>query len=104
MIDLRVVVEQTPAEGLPELIGQLVAAEERARLRLRALPVATVPRPEATAEGDRLLTPEQAATIAAVSVARVYAWARGARWASRPSRRCLRIAEHGFRRWLETRA
>lgn len=54
-------------------------------------------------EAERLLTPEQAAEVAAVPVARIYSWARGARWAQRPSRRCLRISERSFRRWLASR-
>jgi hypothetical protein len=52
---------------------------------------------------ERLLTPAEAAAIPGVPVSRIYTWARGAKWARRPSRRCLRIDEVGFRRWLAAR-
>jgi hypothetical protein len=55
-------------------------------------------------EAETWITPEQAATIASVPVKRVYDWARGKRWTSRPTRRCLRIDEAGFRRWLVVKA
>ena len=51
-----------------------------------------------------LITPQEAATIARVPLARLYAWAHGQRWATRPTRRCLRIDEVGFRRWLAARS
>ena len=57
----------------------------------------------AEAERETWITPQDAALIAGVSVERIYSWAKGERWASRPSRRCLRISESGFRRWLQTR-
>lgn len=95
------------AHELPTLIGHLVAAEERARMRLREHLTPTHPTPVLSAPGsaaERLLTPEDAAQLASVPVARIYRWAKGARWATRPSRRCLRVQEHGFRRWLASRA
>lgn len=49
------------------------------------------------------LTPDEAGKIANVEPPRIYAWARGKKWASRPSKRCLRIAEEPFRQWLATR-
>lgn len=52
---------------------------------------------------DTWLKPEDAAAIAGVSVERIYSWAKSQRWASRPTRRCLRIAEPGFRHWLASR-
>jgi hypothetical protein len=63
---------------------------------------APVPTPVIVKREDSsdLITPEDAATIARVPVRRIYAWAKGARWASRPSRKCLRVDERGFRRWL----
>lgn len=50
------------------------------------------------------LKPEDAATIAHVNVGQIYAWSKGQRWASRPSKRCIRISEAGFRRWLAAKA
>ncbi len=54
-------------------------------------------------EPERLLTPEQAAEVASIPVKRLYEWARGKRWANRPTRRTLRIEERGFRAWLSSR-
>jgi hypothetical protein len=58
-------------------------------------------RPERAAEiaGEPIDTPEAKRR----AVRRIYAWAQGQRWASRPTRRCLRIEEAGFRRWLKNR-
>ncbi len=65
-------------------------------------------------EAERLLTPEQVVEIAGLpretsdetrrSIARIYSWAKGQKWAVRPSRRCLRINEGAFRKWLSARA
>ncbi len=55
------------------------------------------------ASPSRLITPEDAARIASVPAKRVYDWARGKRWAHRPTKRCLRIDEKGFRSWLAAR-
>jgi len=74
-----------------------VELEERARLRLRAESHDNGGRQEAEAE---MLTPAEAASIAKVPVKRIYEWARKKTWASRPTQRCLRIVESGFRRWL----
>jgi hypothetical protein len=85
-------------DEIPEILGVL------ARLQALALSRLTMPAPadEPSAE-DRLLTPEQAAELAGVTRARILAWAHGARWAVRPSRKCLRISERAFRRWLGSR-
>jgi hypothetical protein len=55
-------------------------------------------------EAEDWITPEQAAAMAQVTKRRIYEWARGKRWAHRPSRRCLRISRAGFRTWLASRA
>jgi len=95
------IVEMQPGDDACSLLGNLVEREERLRLKLRAAAVPTANgNGNGHAEPERLLTPEQAAGIAAVPKTRIYAWARGQRWASRPSKRCLRIAEASFRRWL----
>lgn len=104
-------ITESRSEGLPALLGRLVELEELARLRLRSS--ASAP-PSLRDEADVWITPEAAAVIAGLptaasgdtrrSIRRIYEWARGQRWASRPSRKCLRISERGFRRWLATRA
>ena len=100
--ELGRLIAEAPREDLPELVGRLVEAEERARLRLRTDTTSSAP--QEPAEPERMLTPEEAALAANVPVKRIYTWARGQRWASRPSRKCLRIREAGFRRWLSARA
>lgn len=86
-------------DELPAMVGRLVEAEERARLRLRAFVAPAPPAPSASA----WIAAEAAADIAAVNVKRIYEWARKAPWASRPTKRCLRINETAFRAWLARR-
>ncbi len=98
--DIRGLVDATPKAELPLLIGELEAAKAAASTRLNApsdTPPAELP------SADRLLTPDEAAAIAGVKVTRIYAWARGQRWACRLSRKCLRVSEPAFRRWLRSR-
>ena len=52
---------------------------------------------------SRFITPAEAGRIADVPDKRIYDWARGKRWAHRPTRRCVRIDEKGFRQWLSAR-
>lgn len=69
--------------------------------------------PTPAAAPDRLITPDEAAALAGLPMGteaerersrkRIYSWARGKRWASRPSTRCLRIFEGAFRRWLQSK-
>jgi len=80
-----------------------------ARVRIMA-PASLEAREQQQAEHEQWITPAEAARIACVrtkdgapNIARIYAWACGQRWASRPSRRCLRINAAGFRRWLASR-
>jgi len=87
--------------NLPVLIGALEQAKAEAWGRL-STPVARSPQ-ETKAQPERLLTPEEAASIAQVPVRRLYGWARGQGWARRATRRCLRIGEASFRRWLAMR-
>jgi hypothetical protein len=49
---------------------------------------------------SRFITPDDAADIAGVPAKRIYDWARKQPWAHRPTKRCLRIDEAGFREWL----
>jgi hypothetical protein len=97
---LGAVRECDPAD-LPVLIGALEQARAQAWGRLST--PASPPPQEAKAQPERLLTPEEAASIAQIPVRRLYGWARGQGWARRPTRRCLRIGEASFRRWLAMR-
>ena len=101
MGDVMRLAREIPAEELPSFLGGLEAAKAAAWARLAA---PASPRPVALELAVEWITPEQAAEIAGVPVRRIYEWAKGQRWASRPSRRCLRVSERGFRRWLEARA
>ncbi len=85
--------------NLPGLIGALEQAKAEAWGRL-STPVTSPPQ-EAKAQPERLLTPEEAASIAQVPVRRLYGWARGQGWARRPTRRCLRIGEASIRRLVD---
>lgn len=102
-IDLDALVVGAAPEDLPAIIGQLEAAKARAYARLAA-PAAVVQTDEAPAlPRPRFLRVAEAAKVAGVPERRIYEWAREARWAHRPTRRCLRIEEGAFLRWLERR-
>jgi hypothetical protein len=98
-----------PPEELPALLGKLTEAEAVVRQRLMS-PASSPQALERPADAEQWITPDEAARIACVwtkdgapNVGRIYAWAAGQRWASRPSRRCLRINAAGFKRWLASR-
>lgn len=91
-------VSELQLEDLPVLIGALEAAKAHAWLRLMAPPT-----PPKDPPPDHFITAEEAAAIASVPARRIYEWARGRKWAHRPTRRTLRIGEAAFRRWLTTR-
>jgi hypothetical protein len=109
--DLRKLFAEAAREELPDLIGDLEAEKARAIVLLTA-PSSGNGHPPAE-EPEPWLTPAAAAAIAGLPVAtpgdsqrsvrRIYEWARGQKWASRPSRKCLRISEGAFRRWLASR-
>ena len=102
--DLAALVREAPAETLPNLIGQFEQAKAVAWARLTTSTKGGNSEEGHEAERQTTwITPEQAAAMAGVKVKRIYEWARGQRWASRPTKRCLRIEEAGFRRWLATR-
>ena len=98
--DPRQLVDATALEDLPALAGKFLEGGLLVELRLRSTASNGNGQGIAEAEPKTWITPEQAAVIAAVPKERIYSWAKGQRWASRPSRRCLRIEETGFRRWL----
>jgi hypothetical protein len=96
---LDAVIREAKPDERPALVVALAA-------RLATLGAALIPeRPVqvASADPEMWITPDRAAEIAAVSKRRVYQWARGKRWASRLSRKTLRISERGFRAWLAMR-
>ncbi len=98
--DLARLVAEAAPEELPSLIGALASAQAQALARLTMPANGNGHEPEPAT----WITPSEAAAIAQVPATRIYAWAQGAKWASRPSRRCLRISEQGFRHWLAERA
>jgi hypothetical protein len=95
---LRVLIA-SGSSGVTDALGQLRRAEAEILWNM-SRPTATS---AAEVTEERLLTPEQAAEIAGVPKERIYSWAKGQRWASRPTTRCLRISERGFRSWLASR-
>jgi hypothetical protein len=96
-LDARI--EDTKPEERPALV--VAPAARLATLGAKLTPERPVP--FASAEPEVWITPDRAAEIAAVPKRRVYKWARGKRWASRLSRKTLRISERGFRAWLAMR-
>ena len=95
MPDFRQLVMDAAPADLPWYIGMFAEASALALARL------TRPAPDPQRQAaDEVLTPEEAAKIAKVEVKRIYEWARKRPWASRPTKRCLRIDGAGFRRWL----
>jgi hypothetical protein len=118
--DLRALVAGTAPDELPQLVGDLAAAQAEALALLTRSTSTSAGRADVRTEGEvpadgpgRWLTPVEAAAIAGLptgtdvererSARRIYSWARGKRWAARPSRRCLRVDERAFRRWLGAR-
>ena len=100
--DLRQLVAATAPEDLPELGGRLREAELLVEVRLRTAPMSGNGHgPER--EAEVWITPQQAAKIASIEVRTLYDWAANKPWASRKTKRCLRIDERGFRRWLSAR-
>ena len=84
-----------------------LAAVLRLAAVAQAQPSARPAVPEPSADGERWLTPDQAATLASVPRRTVYGWSRRADWRSftrRLSRKVLRIEESGFCKWLDRRA
>jgi hypothetical protein len=108
---VRTIVNDAAPSALLEIIGELEAAKIAAQHRLfadtagsiaSAVLVAATPSTPAPApvETPQWITAPQAAELAKVSERQIYRWARGQRWASRPSPNVLRIEAHSFSRWL----
>jgi len=98
--DLVAAIAQAKPEDVPALALAVAARLAQVGGSMTAVPISTSGNGKSDPEPEHWLTPQAAAAIAAVPETRIYAWARGQRWATRPSRRCLRIDEGGFRRWL----
>jgi hypothetical protein len=96
--EVLVAISTVQPEDMPAVLTAIAG-------RMAAIALQTPPTPLTSASSgpDRWLTAEQAGAIAGVSRKAVYDWARGQPWAKRPTRRCLRISEKGFRRWLGER-
>jgi hypothetical protein len=96
---LDALIQDAKPDERPGLL--VVLAARLATLGARLIPGR--PASKGAADPELRITPDRAAEIAAVSRRRVYEWARGERWASRPSRKTLRISERGFRAWIAAR-
>ena len=74
--------------------------------RYSLTPPVTAPKSATETKEPTWIAPERAAELAALpmeteadrkrSLKRIYTWAEGRRWASRPTKRCLRIEQTGF--------
>jgi hypothetical protein len=93
-------VAEARLSDLPALLGVLAHAQAMAIARLTLSATASPTTPPVP---ERWITAMEAAAIACVGKKCIYEWAQGKRWASRPTRRCLRINEAGFRSWLANR-
>jgi predicted DNA-binding transcriptional regulator AlpA len=102
--DLSRLVAEAPTEELPAVVGALVEAEERVRVRLRSLEAAATVRPAEQAP-ERLLTAQEAMALVGgnVSLKWIYRHTRGLRFRRDISRKCVRFEESGLRRWLAAR-
>jgi hypothetical protein len=88
---------ETPRENLPELLGVLVSAEARVRLRL-AEPAGPAPATE-----TRVIDAAEAARIAGASKRWVLAATKGMKFRVDLSRKQPRLVEDAFRAWLAGR-
>jgi len=91
-------------EELPDLVGRLVAAEERARLRLRVETTGNGHRPEPEPAEEVMLTPEQAVEAIGnnVGVKWLYRHTKGLKF-RRGSRKVIRFERAGLLRWWTAR-
>src|SRR5262245_3202203 len=90
-LNLRATVAPAPLADLPRLSAVLAEAQAAVALRLALAQQRPTVEAAPRAIETNWLKPEDAAAIAGVPVKRLYSWAQGKRWASRPSRKCLRI-------------
>ena len=95
---LQIDAEAFPRAEIPELLGIIASLD--ARLRLRLL---TPPEPPKPKKNGRLLTPNEAASIAKVEVKWLKRATRGLPFRHQPTTKIIRYEETGFRDWLEGR-
>lgn len=95
VVDLGIA-HEAPREELPALLGAIVAAE--ARIRLRLAEVTTAP-----TTPSRTVTPDEAATIANTSARWLLTKTKGLKFRCDLSRKQPRFDEAGLRRWLAER-
>ncbi len=88
-------------EIIPPLLAQLAALQSALAARLLTAPQNGHP-PEPVTE-DRLLTPQEAATLLSVTPRWLYRHAKGLPFTRRLSRKTLRFSETGLRRWQAAR-
>ena len=91
------IVAEAPREELPELLGAVVAAEARIRLRLAELPAAV-------SSSTKVLTVDEAAAIADTSKRWLLAHTAGLAFRCDLSRKQPRFREDGPRAWLARRS
>ena len=94
--------EQIPHAALPDLLGQLEAIQARLWVRM----LSGTPSKDAHKSlppEDRLLTPEEAASIMGTPLKWVYRNSRKLPFTRKLSRKCLRFSELGLRRWMEAK-
>jgi hypothetical protein len=96
--DLARLARDTPRDELPELLGAIVEAEARVRLRLAEVPAA----PASTSRG--VLTVDEAAEVAGTSKRWLLSHTTGLAFRRDLSRKQPRFDEAGLRAWLARRA
>jgi hypothetical protein len=90
--------------ALEALLRVRLAVTAQVRDRDRSDQQADISETDSRQNGDRWLTPDEAASIANVPRRVVYGWSRRVDWRGftrRLSRKVLRVEERGFRRWLD---
>lgn len=95
--NFRQFVDAAAVEDLPSLVGKLAEAQAVAMARLSSANTTHTP------GAERWIKPQAAAEIAGIEVRTLYDWSLDQPWASRKTKRTLRIEEFAFRRWLAAR-
>ena len=100
----RLIAEAGP-EDLPRIAGSLEEARTRvwARLATPALGKGQGSAVEESGQGGRLLTAQEAASLAGVSPRWLRRHTKGLRFRCDLSRKLVQFEEAGFRRWLQAR-
>jgi len=91
-----------PLDFIPPLLCQLSAIQNALTVRLLDS-APTSNRQEGNPPQDRLLTPNQAATLLGVTIKWLYRHAHSLPFTRRLSRKALRFSESALQQWLKTR-